>query len=461
MLKPRLLENGSYRVQLRRNDVKFNKCFDTLAEAEAALRTVLLKEGTFQFFIDNEYLKAPAFTKLKQNTKSSYRTGLSNLLAYFGPLPLAKITTGVVTQYQTSRNKMITRLGGAPSGDTVRSELIVLSRVFAHAAQCDLVKVNPVREAVKPEAGTRERRVTTVERATMLLAANGDIQVVKTPESRLAPAVKGQQRVRIHPPSQPPCYPPPVLRQACRFLLIQYELACRANELATLEMASINYERREAALVTKTQKIDIRPLSPLALRLIGEQLEGRDERSEKRRAVPNKYLFPGFKDKPYDYQTATTAVREYGIVDATYSTHANRHGYASRSKELGMTKAEIMAMGGWKTGSVVDRYIHTSGLSAVEREPVDGAANLHLADLAQEVSLQSTLLKVETAAKEMLQELANTEAAGESGIAGLDQRYALNKVSPGPVSADPFNRIKAAIAAGEITLNDVLAKFVT
>lgn len=455
MLKPRLLENGKFRVQVRRKGLKFTGCYGTLKEAEAVLRSVLLKEGTFQFFIENEYLRAPAFTKLKEKTQAKYRTDLRQLLAYFGPMQLTRITTGTIMQYQTARNMMTTRLGGPPAGDSVRAELIVLARAFAHAVQCDLVGTNPVREASKPPAGTRERRVTTEERATMLLVAAGDIEVIKTPTPRLASDVKGQPRVRIVPPPQPKCYPPPALKEACRFLLIQYEIACRAGELANLEQSAINFERREVALQTKTQKLEIRPLSPLAVRLIGEQLECRQERCT-RPGNPNIYLFPGYKNKPYDYQVATTAVREYGIVDETFSTHANRHGYASRSKELGMTKAEIMAMGGWKTGSVVDRYIHTAGLSAVEREPVDAAARKHLADLAEAVALRTALLRVATAADEMLGELAASDAAGENEMAALDLVYAKNSPEPGPAAASPIERLRAAMAAGELTMQEIM-----
>lgn len=452
MLKPRLLENGSYRVQVRRKTVNFTGCFPTLADAEAALRSVLLREGTFQYFIENEYLQSRAYTTLKPTTQAKYATDLKQLLAYFGPLPLADITTGRVMQYQTVRNRMTTRLGKPPASDTVRAELIVLSRVFAHAVRCDLVKTNPVREASKPSAGTRERRVTTEERATMLLVSQGDIEVIRTPTPRLAPAIKGQPRVRIVPPPQPKCYPPPNLKEACRFLLIQFEVACRAGELAKTEVTALNFERREVAMQTKTQKLEIRPLSLLALRLISEQLEYRQEHDE----PENIYLFPGCGPKHYDYQVATTAVREYGIVDATFSTHANRHGYASRSKELGMTKAEIMAMGGWKTGSVVDRYIHTSGMSAVEREPVDAAARKHCADLWAAVSVRTAVLKVATAANEMLEELSNVEAAGEQDIAAMDMQYATNCPAAGPVAATPIERLRAAMAAGEMTMQEIM-----
>jgi integrase len=131
--------------------------------------------------------------------------------------------------------------------------------------------------------------------------------------------------------------------------LVRFALAtgCRAREIAGLEWARVDLERRTAWLdQTKNGTPRGVPLNRDAVAVLDGERGGHEQ-----------FCFT-FRGQPIRYELTNTAwqnaVRKAGLGDLRF--HDLRHTWASWHRQAGTSTDELKELGGWKSRSMVDRY---------------------------------------------------------------------------------------------------------
>ena len=472
MPKPYKRENGTYRVQFRVNGVKHDKAFDTYEEAQAYIdtETDAASSKGFAQFVQRRYLPSPAFTELDGNSRLAYNQALGHLTAYFGSTQLDKIGTASFKAYRTHRNQQTTRLGRPPSAATINLERAVLIAVLAEALELKLIEHIPVREAKRVPTKPSSEWTSTEDRANLYFASQGSIDVVRTPSSRLAPKDKNNPkapRKRIYPKAQPPCKPPPYLRMACRFLLIQFEFASRGGEISELQLADVNLLGRTARIRNTKNGTDVtKPMSTLAVLLIRQQMDFLDSLKPK---WPNPLglLFPSRNGTPLDFGYQATQAKEFGLVSQNYRTHMNRSGFVTRAFQKNASIDDVKNITKHMSEARLREYRKMADMTDEERERVDTLSNAMVTDLLHAAQLKNVAELGDAArdAVKLLESLGN-QSAEDAELAAMDVAFAKDPSAPvsepstaGPKKfRNPFDAIKAAIADGKLTFQEAVAK---
>lgn len=472
MPKPYKRENGTYRVQFRVNGVKHDKAFDTYEEAQAYIdnETDAATSKGFAQFVERRYRPSPTFTEMDDNSRLAYNQALGHLTAYYGSTPLDKIGPASFKAYRTHRNQQITRRGAPPGGATINLERAVLIGVMAEALELKLIDSIPMRESRRIKTESSTEWTSTEDRANLFFASQGSIDVIRTPSSRLAPKDKKNPkapRARIYPKAQPPCKPPPYLRMACRFLLIQFEFASRGGEISDLKLADINLlERTVRMRNTKNGKDVTKPMSTLATLLTRQQMDFLDGLKPK---WPNPLglLFPSRNGTPLDFGYQATQAREYGLTPKHYRTHMNRAGFVTKAFQKNASLDDVKNITKHMSEARLREYRKMADMTDEERERVDDLSNTMVTELLNAAKFKNAVYLGESAtdAVRVLEDLVS-RSAEDAELAAMDAAFAKNPVEPvaAPTGAgpkkfrSPFDAIKAAIAEGKLTFREAVAR---
>jgi integrase len=135
----------------------------------------------------------------------------------------------------------------------------------------------------------------------------------------------------------------------------------RQGNVKGLEWKYVDLERRHAWIPGpkhKNRKAHAVPLNEIACAVLRKQIGKHPTR-----------VFT-FKGEPITFQTSTKAwtlaLKRAGIED--FRWHDLRHTFATWHRQAGTPTHELQRLGGWKTGSMVERYAH------VAPEALEGAA---------------------------------------------------------------------------------------
>jgi integrase len=242
---------------------------------------------------------------------------------------------------------------GKGAGSTANRYVAFLGRVIKKAKSWKWIHDNPVDDVEPfPEGAQRERVIKIDEMADLLAAC--DKLAGESPEG--SPA-----------------------RQLRTFLLCLYETACRKSEVRFLRWEDVDlvaWKRRKdlgkgmglASLYgadTKNQTPREVVLMPAVVTML------KQHRAEFEKA-DHPWVFPGrsrFKPAQFDrYFVAARAAAGIGPDrrGEPLVMHSLRHSAASEMGDGGATEFEIMAAGGWKSPSMVRRYVKGSTRQAVE-----------------------------------------------------------------------------------------------
>lgn len=154
------------------------------------------------------------------------------------------------------------------------------------------------------------------------------------------------------------------------------ETGLRANELVALDMADIDLNRQLVTVVRgKGGRGRIVPFSPQVATAIDRYLRSRRERVK----PGNTQLFIGAQAPGFQYWALAATLRrrakDAGING--FHVHKLRHTAATRWLRAGGSEGGLMAVAGWSSREMLDRYVKAS---ASERA-ADEARGLNLGDL--------------------------------------------------------------------------------
>ncbi len=154
------------------------------------------------------------------------------------------------------------------------------------------------------------------------------------------------------------------------------ETGLRANELVALQLADLDMDRQLATVTRgKGGKGRIVPFSPQTATALDRYLRVRRQRA----AADNPHLFVGAQAPGFGYWALAASLRRRAKdagVDG-FHVHKLRHTAATRWLRAGGSEGGLMAVAGWSSREMLDRYVRAS---ASERA-ADEARNLNLGDL--------------------------------------------------------------------------------
>lgn len=311
----RLLTSGKWNVQVRLAGYPTrSSTHETRQEAEAWAKEheSRVKEIPQTLpLLETPYLQEVMIVKgVKRGGYVSTKYRFRALANFFGNTPLPAIKGEDVARYKVERQKEVT-------GSTVRLELQLLSRVMRWASSEKGVECEDVVKKVKlPEAGKPRDKVITPDEYARLLDA-------------ISAAMK------------------PVV-------ILAWETAMRRSEILSITPRMINANTRTVHL-TQTKNGEARdvPLSPMAVKILGEQLE------HKR---PEELLFPL---EPHSVSTAfRRACLRAGVTGVCF--HSLRHTCITRYAEKGLNTVQLQCISGHKDITMLARYSHIKASSVAQ-----------------------------------------------------------------------------------------------
>lgn len=334
-------KNGTITARVRRHGITKSETFSTRASAEAWARKVEseIERGLWRDTTEAERVTmAELFDLYEKKVLPSlrghgYGTALSHLRDHLGKKTLARLTAADVARYRDERLEAV-------SGDTVRKELGVLSRLIdlASTEWGYNIIANPCRSVKKPAAGkARDRRLSARE------------------ASRLWKSL-GQSKS-------------PYMLPFCQFAV---ETAMRRGEILKLDWRHVDLKRRVAFLPeTKNGEARAVPLS-IAAATILEGVLDKDAKGKPIRKLTGK-VFPVSESLVAQaWGHAVSRARKKYIEDCEKTHkkpdadflvnlrfHDLRHEATSRLFERGVFDSmEVASITGHKTLAMLKRYTH-------------------------------------------------------------------------------------------------------
>jgi integrase len=157
---------------------------------------------------------------------------------------------------------------------------------------------------------------------------------------------------------------------------LMLETGLRANELVGLQLADLDLDRQLATITRgKGGKGRIVPFSPQVATAIDRYLRMRRQRAH----ASNTQLFIGAQAPGFGYWALAASLRrrakEAGVEG--FHVHKLRHTAATRWLRAGGSEGGLMAVAGWSSREMLDRYVQAS---AAERA-ADEARSLNLGQL--------------------------------------------------------------------------------
>lgn len=347
----------SYRVLIRRtNSPTISKTFKTYQDAR-----------TYRQRIDSDFSKARAIgqsplsldktvgdtlDRYERDVMPGHRSQSSEkaFLKYWRD-KLKAVRLSELAVVLPDQVEALAKAKGA--GSTANRYLGFLRRVIGKAKVWRWINQNPVMDIDPfPEGKARERIVKPDEMKALFKAC--DELATESPEG--SPA-----------------------RQLRTYLDVLYATACRAGEIRFLRWEDVNLEagkhRKDLskgmglALLYGADTKNQQPREVVLMPETVKQLRAHRKDFEKAR---HPWVFPGRSlYRPAQFAPYFIAAREKAGIEADRRSeplvmHSLRHSAASEMGDGGATEFEIMAAGGWKSPSMVRRYVKNSTRQAVE-----------------------------------------------------------------------------------------------
>jgi integrase len=347
----------SYRVLIRRTGLPpISKTFRTLADARVYRKrmdsdfSTALAQGRSPLSMNKTV--GDALDRYEREILPGQKSKQSGqyFLAYWRN-DLARVKFSELESYLPDAVERLAKAKGA--GSTANRYIEFLGRVVKKAKAWKWADRNPVADLDKfPEGGQRERVIRPGEFKTLLEACD--------------------ELAKESPKGSP-------ARQLRTYLEVLYATACRAGEIRFLRWEDVDLDagkRRKdlgkgmgLALLygadTKNQQPREVVLMPETVKLLRAHRAAFEREN-------HPWVFPGRSMyKPAQFAPYFIAAREKAGIGADRRgeplvIHSLRHSAASEMGDGGATEFEIMAAGGWKSPSMVRRYVKGSTRQAVE-----------------------------------------------------------------------------------------------
>lgn len=327
------LPSGRWRVQIRRKFIQHDKLYESLEAAQLAEQELLSKKKSDSKLtvekLNEQYQTSHDFLKKADSTQRTECSRIKPVLEKLGHLTLDELqeNTDAIYDYIDARLREKNKRTGKKVGATsVRLEIAALSAVVAFAKKRRYIRENFVSRIDRPTAKPRTRRVDTKEQGKLLLAARSN-------DSDLA--------------------------RAARFQMLIRHLGCRPGELQSLKIRDIRLEKSELTFYdTKNGTHRNIHVTSEAHTLIALELQNRESDSE--------LLFSTwspFKKAwvTYNYTGGVKKLREAGIVEESFHSHAGRREFISRAIEAGIQLPTLKKQTGHKSTQALE--IYDQGLS--------------------------------------------------------------------------------------------------
>lgn len=346
----------SYRVLIRRIGAPtISKTFKTLADAR-----------TYRKRMDSSFSTAKALGQSPLSLNKTVGDALDRYEREILPTQRSKDTGKYFLAYwrnHLSRTKLADLAAALPdaveklakekgASSTANRYIAFLGRVIKKAKSWKWTHNNPVDDVEPFPEGKQRERVVRPEEMVSLLAAC-DKLAEASPEG--SPA-----------------------RQLRTFLLCLYETACRKSEVRFLRWEDVDlaaWKRRKdlgkgmgLALLYGADTKNQQPREVVLLPAVVSMLKQHRAEFEK---VDHPWVFPGrSRFKPAQFDPYFAAARAAAGIEPDRRgeplvIHSLRHSAASEMADGGATEFEIMAAGGWKSPSMVRRYVKGNTSQAV------------------------------------------------------------------------------------------------
>ncbi len=384
------LKTGKFRVQVRKKGLApYDKVFDTLAEAEAALAErerltsrARAADSTLREVWDL-FVSSTAWHNLAESTQSTYKQNVRPVLEELGDYSLAVLAdnTEIVRRHFDAR----TREGRA--NETVRLEIASLSAAVAFAKARGYISYNFVRQVDRPSVKRRVRRVAPVEKAGLQVAALSDRAAA----------------------------------QHARFNLILGYVGCRPGELAKVLKADINLPRSEITFRgTKNRRSRCVHLPSEAHGLVRTQFAISPAESPylfSRRTRAGAYA-------PYSYNNGHRQLKRNGVVDKTYHPHAMRREFISRAIEQSIPLTTLKHQTGHKSTQALEAYDEACATAPEVRAVFEAMTRTQKDDMLVAMAQQLGM------SREDLERVFGVKVPDPSGLISFEERVA-RKRRPG------------------------------
>jgi len=307
--------SGQWQAKIRKKGYPTqSNTFDTKAKAERWARHIEseMDKGVFVSTAEAEQTTLEELFERYEDevlpSKKSHRrikSSIKTINDYLGSYTLAALTPKVISAYRNERLKDV-------KGDTVRKDLLLISRTLKHAQQeweIYLPRGNPVDSIKIPnQAKGRERRLQLGEEQKLIQEAKkygGELEHI---------------------------------------ILLALETGMRRGELSELRWKDVDLKKRTATLWdTKNGDNRVVPLSSKALTLLG--------------SLPINIKGHVFAMLPDSITKAFNRICERAKIEEL-RFHDLRHEATSRFFEMGLSIMEVSSIIGHKDLSMLKRYTH-------------------------------------------------------------------------------------------------------
>lgn len=333
------LPSGSWRVQIRRKNLKVDQRFDTEKEAREAeekyVKTSKGKEGVPTLLAAWAlYAESPAYLQKRERTQGTESSRIKRSLQTLGDQCVADITSLHVEHYISSRLKEKPK----PSSDAIRLEVAALSALMNFCRERAYIAVNPCLGVKRPAAAIVPRRMSADEEGALI-------------------ALLRHSNFRF--------------RAAARLCLLVRETGARPGEWRHTTWPDVDLENERVIFRRTKYRGQPRtvPLTKAAIRLISDQMmdaisraESADEKSPLKIQLPE-FIFAAIGDdgkaNPMHYTGALRDAKEKDLLPKSTRAHTGRHEFVSTLVEsTDLDDARIMALVGHHSPASMEVYKH-------------------------------------------------------------------------------------------------------
>lgn len=332
------LPSGRHRLQIRRAALKVDEVFDTLKEAEAALKRYAAKstgkgvKTSHGMTIDEAwslYIDSRSFLEKKPNTRSSEETHAKPVLKKFGPRALKALTADDVDAFIVTR----TRAHKAP--DTIRNEVAALSSILNFGRTRKLIATNVTIGIKRPSKEPTVHRMPPGHEGALM-------KVLKHPNYRY--------------------------RAVARLALLVRETGARPGEWVNLKCDDIDLAKQRVVFQNTKYKRMPRtvPLTQVSVALLTSQMADISiDQFDKFGA--SELVFPTLSRQgeivPIPYSGAIRDMKNEDLLPMGLRAHNGRHEFISTLVEASeLDDSRIMSIVGHHSPASMQIYTHARNI---------------------------------------------------------------------------------------------------
>lgn len=333
------LPSGSWRVQIRRRNLKVDQRFDTEKEArdveEQYVKASKGKDGVPTLLTAWAlYKDSPGYLQKRERTQGTEASRIKRSLQNLGDKCVANITALDVEGYISSRLKEQPK----PSADAIRLEVAALSALMNFCRDRGYIATNPCLGVKRPAAVIVPRRMSADEEGALI-------------------ALLRHSNFRF--------------RAAARLCLLVRETGARPGEWRHTTWHDVDLENERVIFRRTKYRGQPRtvPLTKAAIRLITDhmmdaisQVESDDEKDPLKISLPE-FIFAAIGDDgqahPMHYTGALRDAKEKNLLPKSVRAHTGRHEFVSTLVEsTDLDDARIMALVGHHSPASMEVYKH-------------------------------------------------------------------------------------------------------